>query len=60
MASPDRIANLQYRMLLDYTERVERLHRGRASSNWLWMLPIMCSTICRMPSGPRTLQRPCM
>lgn len=32
MASPDRIANLQYRMLLDYTERVERLHRGRASS----------------------------
>ena len=29
MASPDRIANLQYRMLLDYTERVERLHCPR-------------------------------
>ena len=26
-ASPERIANLQYRMLLDYAERVERLHR---------------------------------
>ena len=31
-ASPERIANLQYRMLLDYAERVERLHRGAVSS----------------------------
>ena len=31
-ASPERIANLQYRMLLDYAERVERLHRGAISS----------------------------
>lgn len=29
LSSPDTIANLQYRMLLDYTERVERLRRGK-------------------------------
>lgn len=32
LSSPERITNLQYRMLLDYTERVERLHRGKAPS----------------------------
>lgn len=32
LSSPDRITNLQYRMLLDYTERVERLRRGQAPS----------------------------
>ena len=32
LAAPDRITNLQYRMLLDYTERVERLRRGKAPS----------------------------
>ena len=32
LQSPERITNLQYRMLLDYTERVERLHRGNAQS----------------------------
>ena len=32
LSSPERIVNLQYRMLLDYAERVERLHRGKASS----------------------------
>lgn len=32
MQSPERITNLQYRMLLDYTERVERLRRGKAPS----------------------------
>lgn len=32
MRSPERITNLQYRMLLDYTERVERLRRGKAPS----------------------------
>lgn len=29
LSSPEAIANLQYRMLLDYTERVERLRRGK-------------------------------
>lgn len=28
LSSPERITNLQYRMLLDYTSRVERLRRG--------------------------------
>ena len=28
LSSPERITNLQYRMLLDYTARVERLRRG--------------------------------
>ena len=32
LPSPERITNLQYRMLLDYTERVERLHRGKTPS----------------------------
>ncbi len=32
LSVPDRITNLQYRMLLDYTERVERLRRGKAPS----------------------------
>ena len=32
LSSPERIMNLQYRMLLDYTERVERLRRGKAPS----------------------------
>ena len=32
LSSPDRITNLQYRMLLDYTERVERLRKGQAPS----------------------------
>lgn len=32
LASPERITNLQYRMLLDYTERVARLHRGKTPS----------------------------
>ena len=32
MQSPERITNLQYRMLLDYTERVGRLRRGKAPS----------------------------
>ena len=32
LSSPEKIANLQYRMLLDYTESVERLHRGKTSS----------------------------
>ena len=32
LSSPERIANLQYRMLLDYAERVERLHCGKAPS----------------------------
>ena len=32
LSSPERIVNLQYRMLLDYAERVERLHRGKTSS----------------------------
>ena len=32
LSAPDRITNLQYRMLLDYTERVERLRRGKAPS----------------------------
>lgn len=30
--NPERITNLQYRMLLDYTERVERLHWGKTQS----------------------------
>ncbi len=29
LSSPEEIINLQYRMVLDYTERVERLHLGR-------------------------------
>ena len=32
LSAPDRITNLQYRMLLDYTERVERLRRGKTPS----------------------------
>lgn len=28
LSTPEKITNLQYRMLLDYTERVERLRRG--------------------------------
>ena len=32
LSSPDRITNLQYRMLLDYTERVERLRKGQTPS----------------------------
>lgn len=32
LSSPERIANLQYRMLLDYTERVERLRCGKTPS----------------------------
>ena len=32
LTTPERIANLQYRMLLDYTERVERLRRGKTPS----------------------------
>ena len=32
LSSPERITNLQYRMLLDYTERVERLRRGKTPS----------------------------
>lgn len=32
MQLPERILNLQYRMLLDYTERVERLRRGSSPS----------------------------
>ena len=29
LSSPAEIMNLQYRMILDYTERVERLHLGK-------------------------------
>lgn len=29
LLTPDRITNLQYRMVLDYTERVERVRRGK-------------------------------
>ncbi len=32
LTSPEEITNLQYRMLLDYTERVERLLRGKTPS----------------------------
>ena len=32
LSTPERIANLQYRMLMDYTERVERLRRGKTPS----------------------------
>ena len=32
LTMPDRIINLQYRMLLDYTEHVERLKRGKNPS----------------------------
>lgn len=32
LSIPERITNLQYRMLLDYAERVERLRRGKAPS----------------------------
>ena len=32
MSAPEQITNLQYRMLLDYTERVERLRRGKTPS----------------------------
>ena len=32
LTTPNRIINLQYRMLLDYTERVERLQRGKNPS----------------------------
>lgn len=32
LSAPEPITNLQYRMLLDYTERVERLRRGKAPS----------------------------
>lgn len=32
LRQPERILNLQYRMLLDYAERVERLRRGRTPS----------------------------
>lgn len=32
LSSPERITNLQYRMLLDYAERVERLRQGKAPS----------------------------
>lgn len=32
LSNPERITNLQYRMLLDYTERVERLRRGKTPS----------------------------
>lgn len=32
LSSPERITNLQYRLLLDYTERVERLRRGKTPS----------------------------
>lgn len=32
LSAPEQITNLQYRMLLDYTERVERLHRGKTPS----------------------------
>ena len=32
LTTPERIANLQYRMLLDYTERIERLRRGKTPS----------------------------
>ncbi len=32
LTTPERIANLQYRMLLDYSERVERLRRGKTPS----------------------------
>lgn len=32
LSAPDRITNLQYRMLLDYAERVERLRRGKTPS----------------------------
>ena len=33
LTSPERITNLQYRMLLDYTARVERLRRGGTPSS---------------------------
>ena len=29
LSSPERIINLQYRMLLNYAERIERLHEGK-------------------------------
>ena len=32
LSAPEQITNLQYRMLLDYTERVERLRRGKTPS----------------------------
>ena len=32
LSIPERITNLQYRMLMDYTERVERLRRGKTPS----------------------------
>ncbi len=32
LSSPERITNLQYRMLLDYAERVERLRQGKTPS----------------------------
>lgn len=32
LPSPERVANLQYRMVLDYTSRVERLHLGSHAS----------------------------
>lgn len=32
LSSPEAITNLQYRMILDYTQRVERLHLGKQPS----------------------------
>ena len=32
LTSPDKILNLQYHMLLEYTEQVEKLHRGKQST----------------------------
>ena len=32
LSAPEQITNLQYRMLMDYTERVERLRRGKTPS----------------------------
>ena len=60
-ASPERIANLQYRMLLDYAERVERLHRGalfRPDSQRMWQITF--STISPTQSKPSRLPVRCM
>ena len=61
LSSPAEIMNLQYRMILDYTERVERLHLGKPPTKLTVDVAnyITFSATCRSQSQSRKWRRNC-
>ena len=61
LSLPEEIMNLQYRMILDYTERVERLHLGNPPTKLTVDVAnyITFSATCRSQSQSRKWRRNC-